>query len=379
MSKEPTAADLRQWRRDLHQIPETDFDLPETLAYIEHELEGVRDALVASGQKAEILHPCRSTVCLFLDRGSEHTTALRSDMDALPVTETTGVPFASTHPHKMHACGHDGHMAMLLGLAHHLVACADELPRSVLLVFQPAEETTGGARIVCESGIFRKVHADRIFGFHLWPDLPKGTLASKPGPLLAGSHETDVTFLGKASHIAKADQGADALSAACRFQRAAADLLEERRAVEPCILKFGRMEAGSVRNQIADTAKLEGSLRIFSDEMDTRLQDEVKDLAARAAEDERCTSEVHFSQGYPPVTNDSGLFQKALAALPELELLPEPLLIAEDFAWYQRYLPGVFLLLGTGEKTPLHAADFNFDESILTVGLSAYERLIRMP
>jgi hippurate hydrolase len=379
MSEEPTAADLRQWRRDLHQIPETDFDLPETLAYIEHELEGVRDALVARGQKAEILHPCRSTVCLFLDRGSEHTTALRSDMDALPVTETTGVPFASTHPHKMHACGHDGHMAMLLGLAHHLVACADELPRSVLLVFQPAEETTGGARIVCESGIFRKVHADRIFGFHLWPDLPKGTLASKPGPLLAGSHETDVTFLGKASHIAKADQGADALSAVCRFQRAAADLLEERRAVEPCILKFGRMEAGSVRNQIADTAKLEGSLRIFSDAMDTRLQDEVKDLAARAAEAERCTSEVHFSQGYPPVTNDPGLFQKALAALPELELLPEPLLIAEDFAWYQRYLPGVFLLLSTGEKTPLHAADFNFDESILTVGLSAYERLIRMP
>jgi hippurate hydrolase len=270
-------------------------------------------------------------------------------------------------------------MAMLLGLAHHLVACADELPRSVLLVFQPAEETTGGARIVCESNIFRKVHADRIFGFHLWPDLPKGTLASKPGPLLAGSHETDVTFLGKASHIAKADQGADALSAACRFQRAAADLLEERRTVEPCILKFGRMEAGSVRNQIANTAKLEGSLRIFSDAMDTRLQDEVKDLAARAAEAERCTSEVHFSQGYPPVTNDPGLFQKALAVLPELELLPEPLLIAEDFAWYQRYLPGVFLLLGTGEKTPLHAADFNFDESVLTVGLSAYERLIRMP
>lgn len=379
MSEEPTAADLRQWRRDLHQIPETDFDLTETLAYIEHELEGVRDALVARGQKAEIFHPCRSTVCLFLDRGSEHTTALRSDMDALPVTETTGVPFASTHPHKMHACGHDGHMAMLLGLAHHLVACADELPRSVLLVFQPAEETTGGARIVCESNIFRNVHADRIFGFHLWPDLPKGTLASKPGPLLAGSHETDVTFLGKASHIAKADQGADALSTACRFQRAAADLLEERREVEPCILKFGRMEAGSVRNQIADTAKLEGSLRIFSDAMDTRLQDEVKDLAARAAEVERCTSEVHFSQGYPPVTNDPGLFQKALAVLPELELLPEPLLIAEDFAWYQRYLPGVFLLLGTGEKTPLHAADFNFDESILTVGLSAYERLIRMP
>lgn len=376
---EPTACDLRRWRRDLHQIPETDFDLPETLAYIERELEEVASELTALGQKAKIVHPCRSTICLFLDRGSEHTTALRSDMDALPVTEMTGVPFASKHPGKMHACGHDGHMAMLLGLAHHLVLHADELPRSVLLVFQPAEETTGGAKVVCETGIFERLHVDRIFGFHLWPDLPKGSLSSRSGSLLAGSHEVNVTMHGIASHIAKADQGADALMAEARFLLAASSYMEERQAQEPCILKFGHMAAGTVRNQIADTARLEGSLRIFSSTMDQTIQGAIPEIADKAAAQEGCTAEVHFSEGYSPVVNDAALFDKVQQALPDLEILSEPLLIAEDFAWYQQYLPGVFLLLGTGSGIPLHAATFNFDEEVLTKGLATYERLIRMP
>lgn len=376
---EPTIEDLTRWRRDLHRIPETDFDLPKTCAYLEQELEEVRDALLSQGYAAEILHPCRSALCLWLDRGSAHATALRSDMDALPIAEATGVPFASTHPGKMHACGHDGHMAMLLGLAHHLALHADELPRSVLLVFQPAEETTGGARLVAESGIFERLGVDRIFGFHLWPDLPEGTISSRPGALLAGSHETDVTMHGRASHIAKAEQGADALMAACRFALAAGSYLEGRTQEEPCILKFGHLTAGTVRNQIADTARLEGSLRIFSSAMDEKIRSELPGLAASCAADEGCTAEVHFSDGYPPVVNDGALFSLARQAVPGIEILPEPLLIAEDFAWYQRYLPGVFLLLGTGQPTPLHAADFRFDEKVLAVGLDAYKKLVSLP
>ena len=142
---EPTLADLTQYRRDLHQIPEVDFDLPKTIAYV----HSIIDKL-----PCEVFEPCASTVCAWFDRGSECATAIRTDMDALPVTEKSGVPFCSTHDGQMHACGHDGHMAMALGLARHIAANLDKLERSVLIVFQPAEETAGGAQFICESGVF---------------------------------------------------------------------------------------------------------------------------------------------------------------------------------------------------------------------------------
>lgn len=377
---EPTVADLRRWRRDLHQIPETDFDLPETIAYVEHELAEVIDTLHDNGQKTQILKPCKSALCLFVDRGSEHATALRSDMDALPVAEKTDLPFASKHTGRMHACGHDGHMAMLIGLAHHVAEHADELPRSVLLVFEPAEETTGGAKNIVQSKIFDDLHVDRIFGFHLWPDLPKGMLASRPGALLAASHETTVTFIGKASHIAKSEQGCDALASAAMFYNDCAAYLNRCATQEPCLLKFGHMQAGEVRNQIAGRAVLEGSLRTFSNEMDGRIRQQVPTIAENVAQIQGCTQETYFNEGYPPVLNDPALFKQTKTALgDELHIIDNPLLISDDFAWYQKVLPGVFLLLGTGTHIPLHSSTFNFDEEILLVGLHTYEKLIRIP
>lgn len=369
---EPTVELLTRYRRDLHRIPEVDFDLPETVAYV----RGVLEALPC---EKTVFSPCRSTVCCLFDRGSEHTTAIRSDMDALPVTERSGVTFASTHPGKMHACGHDGHMSMVLGLAQHIALHLDELPRSILLVFQPAEETTGGAKVVCETGVFERHHVDRIFGFHLWPDLPKGVVASRAVGLLAASNECDVNITGKASHIAKAADGHDALEAAARFLLDAYAWMDERRAEEPCLLKFGQMDAGEVRNQIAGSAALHGSLRTFSLEMGKRCRAGIPELADRAASRLGCTANVHFSEGYPPVVNDAALYRLVEDALPDLGYIPEPLLIAEDFAWYQQWLPGVFLLLGTGTGIPLHSDTFVFDESILMRGVETYERLIRIP
>ena len=367
---DPTAAELARFRRDLHRIPELDFELPETIAYV----RGVLDGL-----PCEVFSPCRSTVCALFDRGTEHATAIRTDMDALPVTERTGAAFCSTHEGRMHACGHDGHMAMALGLARWCAEHADELPRSVLIVFQPAEETTGGARFVCESGVFERYGVDRIFGFHLWPDLPKGRIASRSGALLAAASETTLEFHGKATHIAKAADGADSLEAGMRFLAEAYDYMDARRAEEPCLLKFGRMESGQVRNVISSRTRLEGSLRTFSEAMGARVKADLTAIARRRAADAGCTVDVHFAEGYPPVVNDAGLFAAAGARLPQLDVLDEPLLIGEDFAFYQRCLPGVFLLLGTGTGIPLHADTFDFDESILMAGLEAYKALVRMP
>lgn len=376
--KNPELAALAHWRRDLHRIPELDFDLTETIAYVSRVLEGL---------SCEVFSPCRSTVCAWFDLGRTSAIALRADMDALPVNEMTGAPYASGRAGRMHACGHDGHVAMLLAVATWLdrvvlgqepTTCADELPRNVLLVFQPAEETTGGARLVCESGVFERYAADRIFGFHLWPDLPSGTVASRPGALLARSSEVTATFAGVASHIARWQEGRDALAAATRFvpsAEAACGRLALKGG-EPCLLRFGRLEAGSVRNAIAAHARAEGSLRVFSDAMFDRSREVIASLAENAARTEGCSVELTFSEGYPPVVNDPQLFSAVERALPGLARIEEPLLIAEDFSFYQRALPGVFLLLGTGTGTPLHSDRFDFDEQVLLAGVDAYRRLL---
>lgn len=422
---------LTQFRRDLHRIPELDFDLPQTIAYVRGVLEGL---------SCQVFSPCASCVCAFFDvdaalgRPAGPATAIRADMDALPICEKSGAPFASEHAGKMHACGHDGHMAMALaaacwvdeqlkaadaggeaagmhgdaatsapvgprasapGMPSAGSSAAEEagnlpagekhapvLPRNVLFVFQPAEETTGGAKTVCESGVFERYRVDRIFGFHLWPDLPEGVVASRPGALLARSSETTLTVRGVSSHIAKHREGRDALLAAARFICAADQATSALNAEDPegpCLLKFGHMASGTVRNAIAADAVVEGSLRVFSDSMSDRARAAVRACADEACASCGCTYDLRFSEGYPPVVNDPQLFALAAEALDGVQLIPEPLLIAEDFAFYQRHLPGVFFLLGTGTGIPLHADTFNFDERVLLRGLATYRRLLQMP
>lgn len=376
---------LREHRRALHQIPELDYDLPRTLAYVRGILELVAGDITSRGGRATVFSPSRSALCLYVDRGTPHATALRSDMDALPVTERTGAAYASRIGGHMHACGHDGHMAMLLTLAQWLPQNLDRLGRSLLLVFQPAEETTGGARSICQSGALEECDVDRIFGLHLWPGLPEGRLAGRPGALLAAGNETHVTFLGRAAHIARAELGADAVEAAARFLTATYDHIErlcQREAAhgrEGVVLKFGTLQGGLVCNQIADRARLEGSLRTFDVELRDEVMAEVRELAARAAASCGCTAEVDFAEGYPPVTNDPELFGRVAERVPELQILEEPYMIAEDFAWYQRQLPGVFLLLGVGEVPSLHSDGFDFDERALAGGLAALKALALMP
>lgn len=365
---------LTRHRRALHRIPELDDELPETLAYVRSVLEGL---------SCRVFSPCASTVCACFDLGRAETAVVRADMDALPIEEATGVPFASGHAGRMHACGHDGHMAMALAAAVWVdralaqgAAAAAVFPRNVLFVFQPAEETTGGAKRICESGVFSELAATRIFGMHLWPDLPAGHLASRPGALLARSSETTLQFHGVSSHIAKHREGRDALGAAARFVVGSKWLSRKLSQDEPMLVRFGRLEGGSVRNAVAGEARVEGSLRVFSDEMFDRARAELRTLAETAAGEEGCTFELVFSEGYPPVVNDEALFAEVACALPGLERVPEPLLIAEDFSFYQRALPGVFFLLGTGTGIPLHADAFDFDERVLLTGLAAYQRLL---
>lgn len=375
---------LTKFRRDLHRIPELSFDLPETTRYVRS---------VLAGLSCEVTEPCESCVCAYFNvdeacgrAAGGPATAIRADMDALPINENSGVSFCSTKPGHMHACGHDGHMAMALAaacwvndvLAQVRAGAACPLPRNVLFVFQPAEETTGGARTVCESGVFERYHADRIFGFHVWPDLSAGVVATRPGPLLARASETHVTIHGTSSHIAKSADGHDALLAGAHFLTGVEALMAELSAEEPCLLKFGLMQSGAVCNAISAQTQIAGSLRVFSDEMFDRARAGVERCAREACEPYGCTYDLDFADGYPPVTNDAALYGLAKGALGDaLELVPEPLLIAEDFAFYQRHLPGLFMLLGTGTGIPLHSDEFRMDESVLVRGLETYRTLLQ--
>ena len=199
---------LSEDRRALHRIPETGCRLPETAAYL-------RGALAE--MPCTLLAPWEDAVCAYFDLGKDETVAVRSDMDALPVTERTGLPFASAHPGRMHACGHDGHMAMVLGLARRLAAGEVRPQRNVLLIFEPAEETTGGAAPICATGLLERYHVTRVFGMHLWPELPAGVIASRAGAMMSRSCELTVEITGRSVHLARFAEGCDALDAAARL------------------------------------------------------------------------------------------------------------------------------------------------------------------
>ena len=183
---------IKKYRRDLHQIPELELDLPETTNYILSVLEEF-DCIVSV--------PLKSTIFAYFDNQKEHTLAFRSDMDALPVTEQTNLEFKSKNPGKMHACGHDGHMAMLLGFAKELNTYYKTLDKNILLIFQPGEESPGGAHLICEDNILKKYHVQYIFGTHLWPVLEKGVVATRKNEFMARASKINIDIYGKENNI----------------------------------------------------------------------------------------------------------------------------------------------------------------------------------
>lgn len=358
-------------RRDLHRIPELDDRLPETAAY-------VRSVLDPLG--CELSSPIPGSVCAWFDRGRAETVAFRADMDALPVEERTGLPFASVHPGAMHACGHDGHTAMVLALAEYVSACPD-LGRNVLLLFQPAEETTGGAERLCRTGILQKYRVSRVFGLHIWPGLPVGKVYSRPGPLMARANEVTVTVTGKSVHLSRAAEGRDALTAGAEYLRRAYRIIDALPPEIPRVLRFGKMVSGTVRNAVSGRTVLEGSLRTYQEEIYRFCRENLISAGEAVQAETGCGVEVFLNEGYPAVWNHEELFEALRQGLGEQApaLLENPVLAAEDFSFYQREVPGVFFFLGAGETPELHAPDFSFDDgAVLPAGVEFLKALLTL-
>ena len=350
-------------RRALHRIPELDKNLPKTAEYIKNSLKTL---------DCRVFCPAEGAICAWFDLGGTGTIAFRADMDALPIRENTGLAFASAHPGQMHACGHDGHMAILLELARRINGKTRR--KNVLLVFQPAEETTGGARDICAGDVFEDYGVEAIFGLHLWPGLEAGVVASRCDEMMSRSCEVTVDIRGKSAHIAKASEGVDAMAAGVEFYNRAMAMEKALPGSVFRLLKFGRMESGSVRNAISAHTRMEGSLRAFQDDVFLSLRSGLEQIGKEVQAQTGCQVRVSMNDGYPAVMNPAALYEKVRAVVSFREL-PVPSMITEDFSWYQRCLPGMFFFLGTGDSPALHADNFDFNEQILVKGADFFEKL----
>ena len=230
-----------QDRRNLHRIPELTKDLPKTFSYLEAALLPLPCQIVSLGKDG---------LCAFFDFGRDTAIAFRADCDALPIRENSGAEYASCHPGQMHACGHDGHMAILLELARRL-SKKEDLPHNILLVFQPDEEGQGGAKDICATGIFEKYHVEAIFGLHLWPGREAGKVFSRKNELMARACVVDIDVYGKSAHIAKAREGIDALLAGTQLLHRAVAMEQALPSHIFRLLKFGKLESGTVRNALS--------------------------------------------------------------------------------------------------------------------------------
>lgn len=368
--------ELRQIRRDLHKIPELGLKEYKTSAYI-------REKLTSFGITELETWLETGVVAVIRGKGKKEAVAFRADMDALPVTEQTGCDFTSEHVGCMHACGHDGHVTVLLGFAKYLQEHKDELENDVVLIFQPAEEGPGGAQLLVDAGLFEKHPVRCIIGCHIFPQVPQGKVACRKGAMMARNGEVDVHIYGESAHGAQPQLGHDAVLAAGAVITGLHTILS--RNVSPLdsgVLTFGAIHGGEACNIIAKEVKLEGTMRAFSDEAYETMTKRVQEVASGIAAGYGCKGEAVFRHMYRVVDNDPKLVELLQEVAGDAYEETPPYMLAEDFSLYLQKVPGMFFFLGSGNEEKgyihsLHSAQFQFDEEILALGVETYAKLLK--
>lgn len=368
------ADDMTAWRRHLHQNPELGLDCYDTAQFVvarlrEMEVDEIHEGIARTG-----------IVAVINGQGQGPVTGLRADMDALPIQEATGASWASSRPGKMHACGHDGHTAMLLGAARYLAETRNFKGRAVL-IFQPAEETIGGGRIMVEEGIMDRFGVEEVYAIHTDPFAAAGQLRTCEGPIMAGVEDWRITVKGVGGHAAYPQATRDPIPAALAIGQALMAIpARESDTFQPLVVSMTTINAGEATNVIPDTATLTGTVRSFDDEQMARTLQRIQQIATQVADGYGVTANTEFVLGYPATVNHAAQARYAAEVARDISsdvldtLTPE--MGAEDFSFMLQSRPGAFLFLGQGEGPSVHHPEFDFNDAVAPVGASYLARLV---
>lgn len=364
----------RSIREDLHTTPELGLQEFETAKKIRSYL---------SSWDIPYTKIIETGTLVFFDFGHHSTRAIRADIDGLPIQEETNLSFQSTSPNRMHACGHDGHTTNLLLLAKRIKETSDTscFQHNVLLIFQPAEEGPGGAKMIVESGIFETYNVTSVIGLHLFPGLPFGKIGAKHGAMMAQNGELEITIHGTSSHGAQPHVGVDAITIAADLIQSYQHIVSRRiNPLESVVITIGKIQGGDANNIIASTCTLSGTVRTFSTEVFLQIQSEMEKINAGLELQYGCQIDFSLPPMYPPVINDKTLTQtlKSITQIDFVEL--DPYMLAEDFSYYQEKVPGLFFFLGTNDTInthPLHSSLFNFDTRVLLTGNEIFYQFLQ--
>jgi amidohydrolase len=354
-------------RHHLHRHPELSDHEANTAALVAERLRALglkpRTGVGGHGVVADISGPTPGP-----------RIALRADMDALPIQEETGLPYASANPGIMHACGHDGHTAMLLAVAEVLRDEVRSRRGTVRLLFQPAEETVGGAPRMIQDGALDGV--DAVVALHGWRHVPLGHVGVRSGPSMAGADVFDITVRGRGSHAAYPHLGADPIVTACRIVTALQTVVSrETDPIEPAVLTVARINAGTAYNIIPDTAHFAGTVRTLARSAGDRIEAAIRRIVAGECAASGAEGEVAYHRGSPPVVNDARVVElireAAIAAVgaEKVSELVQPSMGAEDFAYMLQKAPGAMFRLGIGDGAPGHNSRFDFDDRAIPAGV----------
>lgn len=371
--------EITGWRREIHRHPELGYDVHNTARFVVDKLRefGVDDIVEGVGQ----------TGVVGVIKGRQSTSGkvvgLRADMDALPITEATGAAWASETPGLMHACGHDGHTAMLLGAARAL-ADSRNFDGTVVLIFQPAEEGGAGGQAMVKDGLMERFGIQEVYGMHNMPALPVGEFAIRPGPLMACADEFEVIVHGRGGHAAMPHECIDSLYIASHIVIAAQGIVSRQaNPVEPVVLSFTTMEVdGEAFNVIAQTTHMRGTLRAFDEQARQQAKDTLVHLCQQTAQAFGGTAQVNYRDGYPATINNAEKTDfavevaRSVVGHDKVNPAREPMMAAEDFSYMLNERPGAFIFLGNGDSKGLHHAQYDFDDEAIRFGCQYWINLV---
>jgi amidohydrolase len=372
--------DIQAWRREIHEHPELTYDVHRTAAFVADRLREFGCDEVATGLgRTGVVGVIKGRKPA--GKADIKVIGLRADMDALPIEEATNLPYASRTPGLMHACGHDGHTAMLLGAARYLAETRN-FAGDAVVIFQPAEEDGAGAAAMIKDGLMDRFAIDQVYGMHNGPGIPIGSFAIRPGPIMAATDAIDIRIEGLGGHAARPHKCIDSVLVGAQLITALQGIVA--RSVDPlesAVISICEFHAGNARNVIPQTAELRGTVRTLTDEVRELVEKRVREVVAGVAQMTGAKIDLVYERGYPVVVNHAS--QTDFATQVAKEIAGEanvhhmaPLMGAEDFAYMLEQRPGAFIFCGNGDSAGLHHPAYNFNDEAIVFGTSYWIKLV---